>query len=968
MADQGIAIIGLACRIGAASSAQRFWEALCAGEELVRDLGQAELLDAGVPESDLAHSDYVRRRGVLDDVGDFAAEFFGYAPREAQVMDPQHRLFLECAWTALEDAGHDPSGHSGHSGLVGVFGAASTNTYRSIVDRYADLARTTGVIQADLGCEVDYLATRVSYKLDLRGPSVSVQTACSSSLVAVHMACQSLLGHECDTALAGGVAIQLPQVGYRYREGGIGSADGRCRPFDAAAGGTVGGDGVGVVVLKRLADAIADGDDIRAVVLGSAVNNDGSSKVGFTAPSARGQTEVIVEAQAVAGVKPRDIEYVEGHGTGTALGDPIEVRALTRAFRADTADRGFCALGSVKANTGHLDAAAGMAGLIKATLALRHRLIPPTPHFRLPNPACELPTSPFHVNTEPLVWASAGDRPRVAGVSAFGIGGTNAHLVLGEAPARAPGSAGRPGVVLVSTAKTPSALRRACDELTTHLAADPVQDIADVAHTLQVGREHFDHRQAVVRFPGRADEVVTGSRRDSSVLMLFPGQGAQHPGMAAGLYRTEPVFRDWVDHCCDLLVPELGRDLRPPLLEGDVRALEPTWLAQPAIFVTTYALVRLWQAWGVDPAAMIGHSLGEYVAACLAGVFDLPDALRLVAARGRLMGDTPPGTMVSVRLPAEALVPLLPEGAELASVNGPAHSVATGGPDAIAALRDRLSRDGVPCRPLRTAHAFHSASQEPAVAKLVDLLAGIGLRPPTRPYLSTATGDWITQEQATDPTHWGRQARDPVLFSAALRRVLAEGLWTVLEVGPGTGLTTLVRQHTEAAGHHVVSSMRRPEDTAPDRAVLLRATAKLWAVGVPLDWRGFAASERRRKVPLPTYPFERGRYWAGEEIRHQATGGPTATGAAGPQDPVQARVAAIWRDVIGVDRPGPADDFFELGGSSLVATQVAGRLGDVFDVDVPLAMIFERTTLAALAEGVEGLLLDRIEAIAEEPT
>jgi acyl transferase domain-containing protein/acyl carrier protein len=963
-----IAIIGMAARIGGAPSLESFWDGLCRGHEYVRTVPDERLLAAGVPAADLDDPGYVKRRAFLDDPAMFAAPFFGYTPREAEAIDPQHRLFLECAHEAVEDAGYDPRRYDG---LIGVFATASTNRYRWFVDRDAD---PTGVIQADIGCEVDFLATRVSYKLDLRGPSMVVQTACSSSLVAVHMAGQSLLRHECDIAVVGGVAVQVPRAGYRYREGSIASPDGHCRAYDAGAAGTVGGDGTAVVVLKRLADAQADGDHVYAVVKGSAVNNDGATKVGFTAPSRQGQLEAIVEAQAVAGVEPRTIGYVEGHGTGTVIGDPIEVDALRRAFREGTDEVGFCALGSVKSNVGHLDVAAGMAGLVKATLSLYHRRIPPTLHFTAPNPACELDASPFYVNAELVDWPSPAGHPRRAGVSSFGIGGTNAHLVLEEMPppSSPPGdtTASRPEQLLVLSAKTATALESATTELVAHRSAHPEQELADVAYTLQVGRGQFEYRRALLH--GDGVETLTGRTRpdDRPVLFLFPGQGAQYERMGGGLYEHEPVFRDWVDRCCAVLVPELGLDLRtllypPDPVTGTGDRLRPTWLAQPALFVTSYALAKTLLRYGIGPQAMLGHSIGEYVAACLAGVFTLEDALRLVATRGRLMQESPPGAMLGVKLPVEELE--LPAGVDLAAVNSPRQCVVSGPPAAIEELRDRLDRDGVASRALDTSHAFHSATQDGVVDRLVAAVQAVPRRPPALPYLSNVTGDWVTAGQATDPEYWGRQLRRPVRFSAGLRRALRDGAWALVEVGPGTGLGTLVRQHDEAADQTVVAAMRHPVDRRSDRAALLRALARLWLDGLPVDWAASARGEGYRRVSLPTYPFERYRYWAGE-----IAGGPARPDGlepfAAPDGPIEERIAAAWRDVFGIGEVGRTDDFFELGGGSLVATQVLARLSDAFGLDVPLALVFERTTVASLAAGIEELLLDKIETLPEEAT
>ncbi|HVR97270.1 MAG TPA: type I polyketide synthase, partial [Thermoanaerobaculia bacterium] len=630
-----IAVVGMAGRFPKAETLEAFWRNLRDGVECISPLSEEELRAAGVHPAFLEDPTYVRAQSMLEGFDRFDAAFFGFSPREAEITNPQHRLFLECAWQALEDAGIDPERAGG---MVGVFASASSNTY--ILDLFSrrDVLRNVGGLRVQIANEKEFLPTWTSYKLDLRGPSVNVQTACSSSLVAVHMACQSLLNGECDLALAGGVSARsLERRGYFYQEGSILSPDGHCRAFDAAAGGTVDGDGLGVVVLKRLVEAIEDGDNIRAVILGSAVNNDGGLKIGFTAPSEEGQTRVISEALSIAGIEVETLGYVEAHGTGTRLGDPIEVAALTAALGSRTEARGFCALGSVKTNLGHLDSAAGVAGLIKAVLALEHRELPPSLHFSAPNPEIDFAASPVYVNAALQPW-KATDQPRRAGVSSFGIGGTNAHVVLEEAPEVESGPS-REWQLLTWSTKTETALETATENLARALSALPV---ADAAYTLKIGRKAMEHRRALVcRDPEEAAAALEAGRFVSGfspagsrpVAFLFPGQGAQQPGATREIYQSEEVFRAEVDRCSELLRPHLGADLRDVLFEGEA---ETVW-AQPALFVTGYALARLWMSWGIQPQAMIGHSLGEYVAACLSGVLRLEDALALVALRGKLM-------------------------------------------------------------------------------------------------------------------------------------------------------------------------------------------------------------------------------------------------------------------------------------------------------------------------------------------
>ncbi|HEY6324518.1 MAG TPA: type I polyketide synthase, partial [Thermoanaerobaculia bacterium] len=830
-----VAVIGMAGRFPGADSIDRLWRNLCDGLESITFFTRDELRAAGVAAQELADPDYVPANGILLGVEDFAAEFFGFTAREAQITDPQHRLFLECAWEALEDAGYDGASHGGP---VGVYAGVNRNTYVYNLLSHPDLLRAVGGVQVVVASDKDYLAARVSYKLDLHGPSIVVQTACSTSLVAVHLAVQGLLAGDCDMALAGGVSVLFPQVrGYRYTPDGIYSPDGHCRAFDAAAAGTLNGNGLGIVVLKRLEQALADGDHVYAVIKGTAVNNDGALKVGFTAPSIAGQAQVIRAAQAVAGVEPSTIGYVEAHGTGTALGDPIEVAALAEVFGAAAADRPTCAIGSVKTHLGHLDTAAGVTGLIVAVLALARRRLPPSLHYSSPNPRIDFARSPFYVNTELRPWENNG-LPRRAAVSSFGLGGTNAHAVLEEAPAAAAGARpSRPWQLLLLSARTPAALEQATRNLAGSLAAKPEHDFADVAFTLQTGRRRFEQRRALVcngaEDAARAlaaldpERVLTQARQQGEpwVVFLFPGQGAQYAGMGRQLYDAEPLFREQIDACAELLVPLLGLDLRrvlyPPPEEAAAAAgrLRETALTQPALFSVEYALARLWMEWGIAPEAMAGHSLGEYVAACLAGVFSLADALALVAARGRLMQGLAAGGMLAVNLAAAELAPDLGSGLDLAAVNGPRQCVVAGAEQEIEELAATLRRRGVRCRRLGTSHAFHSRLVEPVLGAFAAELARIELQPPRRRFLSSLSGGWVDAPMATDPGYWLRQLRETVRFGDALDTLLAEPGRIVLEVGPGQTLGELVRQHPGGAqAVAVLPSLRRPEERVPDQA------------------------------------------------------------------------------------------------------------------------------------------------------
>ncbi len=885
-----IAVIGLAGRFPGADDLDAFWQLLCDGREAISFFDEATLLAEGSDPSVLRHPDFVPAKGVIREPGHFDAGFFKYSPADAEAMDPQQRLFLQCAWHALEDAGHDSARFAG---AVGVYAATSLNSYtlRSVM-AMGDPG------QAFLN-DKDFLATRVAYKLDLRGPALTVQTACSASLVALAEACESLAAGRCDMALAGGVSVGVPVItGYVYQEGGIRTRDGHCRPFDAKADGCVGGDGLAVVVLKRLADALADGDTVHAVVRGWAVNNDGANKVGFTAPSVAGQAACIVQALRRAGAAPGSIGYVETHGTGTVLGDPIELAALNQAYGAGVARRSV-ALGTLKPNIGHLDAAAGIAGFVKAVLCLRERRLPPSLFFETPNPKLAFDDGPFYVNASLTDWlAPAGGQPRRAGVSAFGIGGTNAHVVLEEAPPATalPVQSAQPAMpsLLVVSARTPAALDAATSRLGAHLAARPRTALADVAFTLLAGRRLFEQRRfAVCRntsdaadvFAGTAPQRLvtgTGSGSRPEVVFMFSGQGAQYPGMTRGLYVAYQVFRDEVDRCAALLQPHLGLDLRELLYpddgtDGDSEAgaaarLQRTEHAQPALFVVEYALARLWMHWGVVPQAMIGHSLGEYVAACLSGVITLPDALAAVALRGRLMQAQPGGAMLAVPLAGVDLATMLAgAGLGIAAENTAGLTVVSGPHDSIAELGRRLAAAGHEARPLQTSHAFHSPMMMPAVAPLVDFLRSVALRPPKIPYLSNLSGDWVTDADATDPQAWGRHIVAPVQFASALERLHARRP-VFVEVGPGNALCTFAKASAPTGDPAVVvASTRHPRERRDDTEVLLHALGQLWLAGVTIDAAALSGTPPRR-VSLPGYPFEGQHYW----LRMQAPPGAPA--------------------------------------------------------------------------------------------
>ncbi|MDZ8136600.1 MAG: beta-ketoacyl synthase N-terminal-like domain-containing protein [Nostoc sp. DedQUE04] len=880
---KGIAIIGLVGRFPGAKSVSEFWENLCNGKESIAFFSDEELEVSGVDSAWLRDPNYVKAAARLSDIEMFDAPFFDLSPREAEIMDPQHRILLECAWEALENAGYDPRADKE---LTGFYVGSNLSMYMlNILTSNPDLVKSMGSSILFSNGQ-DYAATRVSYKLNLKGPSLNISTACSTSLVAVHSACQGLLNYECDLALAGGISIQsLENKGYFYQEGGITSPDGHCRPFDAKAQGTIFGDGVGIVVLKRLEDALADGNSIHAVIKGSAINNDGAAKVGYTAPSVDGQAKVIAEAQAIAGVTPETISYIETHGTGTALGDPIEISALKEAFETSTNQKGFCAIASVKANVGHLNIAAGVTGLIKTVMALKHKLIPPSLHFEQLNPKIDFADSPFYVNNTLSEWKTNGI-PRRAGVSSFGVGGTNAHVILEEPPTLKPSGKSRPWQLLVLSAKTTTALETTTANLVEHLKQHSDITLADVVHTLQVGRRAFDHRLMVVcQDLGDALKALTTQDPqrvfthyqkpcNRPVVFMFSGQGAQYVNMARELYEVEPTFREQVDICSEILKPHLGLDLCHVLypsedkIEKASQQLQQTAITQPALFVIEYALAKLWMSWGVHPEAMIGHSIGEYVAAAIAGVFSLEDALAIVATRGQLMQQLPTGRMLAIPLPQKDVQSILDvnvfytRSLQIAAINSPSSCVVSGTVEAIATLQNQLSSQGIACRLLHTFHAFHSVMMQPMLEAFVQTMKKVKLQPPEIRFISNVTGSWITDEQATNPNYWSQHLRQTVRFSDGISQLLQQFEGVFLEVGPGRTLSTFATQHLKSdAKQQVLTSLRHAKEEQSDVGFLLQTLGRVWLAGVEIDWSGFYTHERRHRLPLPTYPFERQRYW-----------------------------------------------------------------------------------------------------------
>ncbi|WP_232073641.1 polyketide synthase [Variovorax sp. RA8] len=985
-ADEPIALIAMAGRFPGAAGVEQFWDNLCAGRDSISFFDDATL-DAGVSAALRADPSYVRARGVIDDVEWFDAAFFGINPKEAQLMDPQQRLFLEICWECMERAGYTPDQCPGS---VGVYAGMYNATYfLQHVQKRPELIDELGAFQVMLANEKDYIATRVAHRLNLTGPAIAIHTACSTSLVAVAQAFHALRSGQCDMALAGGIAITCPpRSGYLYEEGAMLSPDGHTRSFDAKAKGTVFGDGAAVVMLKRLGDALANGDPVYAVLRGAAVNNDGGAKASFTAPNIDGQAAVISAALASAGVDARSISYVETHGTATPMGDPVEIEGLTRAYARHTSDIGFCRIGSVKSNVGHLVTAAGAAGLIKTALSLHYERIPASIHFEAPNPAIRFDATPFRVNDCLHPWPR-GEAPRRAGVSSFGVGGTNAHVIVEEAPLRADSDVSATPQLLVLSARTPTALAAARTRLADHLDAHPGICLPDVAHTLRVGRKAFAYRACVVaRSPVQAaaalraaDALGTASGTTAAwvpqPVLMFPGQGAQYAGMGRTLYLTDAVFRTGFDECLQAFEGVLGFDLRERMFSDDAAALAPTSVTQPATFALEYALARQLMALDVKPAAMIGHSVGEFAAAALAGVMRLEDAARLVVRRGALMQALPAGTMLSVRLPAAELQPLLPEGISLAADNGPAVCVAAGPSDAIEKLRADLEAKGIVAKLLSTSHAFHSAMMEPAVAPFEVLVSELSLSAPRLPIYSTLTGRLLTAEEATDPRYWARHLRETVRFSPAVREVLAQLAHPLfVEIGPRNTLAMLVRQHASKLLPAPAIELLGDRPDGECSAWRL-AAGRIWTMGAEINLAALDERANKHRVLLPTYPFERKRFW----IDIAACEAPSAslacaalpiplsipelpmTTAATVAPPRRAslvmRLRELFENLSGMDMSGvhSGSPFVEIGLDSLTLTQAAIQVKKHFKANLTFRQLMESyRTFDALAEFLDETL------------
>lgn len=1024
-----IAVIGMAGRFPGAKNIDEFWQNLIDGVESISFFSDQELEQNGVPVETVSRPEYVRAKGVLENVEYFDAAFFNFTPGEAEIMDPQLRVFMECAWHAMEDGGYDPGNYDG---AIGLYAGNSINHFWIAKTMFNKKYYLFGQFKADL--LNTHFSTQVSYHLNLKGPAMTIQTACSTSLVTIHQACLALLSSECEMALAGGVSLSLPQRnGYMFQEGMVGAPDGHCRPFDKRGKGTVSGSGAGAVLLKRLEDAESDNDRIYAVIKGSAINNDGVRKVGYTAPSVEGQAEAIRAAYVVAEVEPRSISYIETHGTATELGDPVELEALSMVFQE--APPQSIRIGSVKSNIGHLDSASGVAGFIKTVLALYHKNMPPSLHFENPNPKTGLKNTPFQVNNCLTPWKPSNGlqrSPLRAGVSSFGLGGTNAHVVLESYEQDLPITSGesiRDYFLVMISANSPAALDAHTTNIQSFMEELPDEHFADAVYTLQANRKAFscrrfltcsNRREALELFHKKSRFVKTMriKQPDPPVVFLFSGQGAQYAEMGLGLYRNEPYFRNEMDRCFRILKTLLDIDLKMVLYGGSQEDLagliDQTHITQPLVFAFEYALAGLLMHWGIHPRAMIGYSMGEYLAACISGVFSLEDALKLIVERGKLMKETAAAAMLSVPLPEYEVRDMLPtdNSVSIAIINGPT-TIITGEEEAVQAFEDLMKQKRLLCAPVNMGHGVHSPLMENIRHSFEHVISSLTLNAPQIPYVSNVSGNWMTPEDAVDPAYYGNHMCSPVRFSDGIDRILEFEQAVFVEIGPGRLLSNILRQHSRGeddkpAHYRIVNIVKHQQEKKPDDYYLLNKLGELWLYGVSIDWSKFYSDEKRHHIDLPLYPFDRKRYWIDEdpfqslakmlsgqiknnaestrqsspdaqsspsvsvpeptilqaEVRWEYAGDESNYTA--PRDDLEQAITQLWQDFLGFERIGIHDNFFEINGDSLTATQLISRLQQQYPVEISLQVFFEEPTIARLAETVKQLLTEKVNSLSEE--
>lgn len=993
--DGAIAIVAMECRIPEADNVDKLWELLLQGRCTIHELSDEQMAEAGVPASQRSHPDYVKRAGVLEDVDKFDEDYFEMSAREAEVLDVQQRMMLEAAVTLLNRGNVDP-GRTDQR--VGVFAGSAFSSYLFGVIEQGELVDTLGEMLVRHSNDKDFLAPRISYKLNLDGPSLNVQTSCSTGLVAVHSAAQSLLLGECDLAIAGAVCIKLPQhAGYKYQADGVLSPDGLCRPFDAESKGTIFTNGLGLVLLKRLSEAVEDGDDVIAVIAGSAINNDGSKKVGFTAPSVSGQIDALTRALAVAGIAPAEVQFIEAHGTGTAMGDPIEVEAIKQAYGIAGQP---CGIGSLKGNFGHFNIAAGIIGLIKTALVLKHGIIPATIHVQRVNPQLGLEGSRFYV-TDRNVTLDIGST-RYAAVSAFGMGGTNSHLVLRSYDASPQVRAtpdDRPQLFTFS-AKSGEVLDRMAVLHANHFESAPYVSLADASYTARVTRPVFQMRSALVaRNAGEAAARLKsgdfrrgdGSKRPP-LAFVFGGQGTQHISMGQDLARHWAPFKRQLDLALVALSAStqlnLASYLWQPSHESDITSTD---IAQPLIFAVEYALACSLLEVGISPSYLMGHSLGEVVAAAVSGVFDLQTAAAVVARRARLMASCEPGAMLSVDS-LSAFESLIAVGElTIASNNSPRQYVVSGSIDRIEEAVRLAQTQGIAHQRLKTSHAFHSPMMRTAAQELLSFLSSIAFGTARIPIVSNITGRLLTEYEYKNPAYWSDHLVRTVQFAVSVDTLSELGVRHFIEVGHGYAMSNLIRANFRNAAAKDVVIVQALGGAEDEYASYLDAVALAWTLSFNVAVDPHISGKRR--VKLPVYPFARKSHWvkpvigfqprvvgrdplclqpiplnaittceaavSANQVRapedHQQPSDPQS---ASEDNPVEAIVADIYRAFLGDEDLDRDLTFFELGGNSLVAIQMINRLRETFQIDIPLRGFYQHSSIAAISHQIAEKLLE----------
>lgn len=980
--DLDIAIVGMDCKVPGADNVIQYWDNLCNGVESLTLFTDEELLAAGVPNELLNHPEYIKHAFKINDIEQFDASFFGFTPREAALIDPQQRLLLESSWQLMESAGYNPDHYDGK---IGVFVGTGTSKYllKNIMSSI-DLDTTPEIRQIWMGNDVNFASTMISYKLNLKGPSVNVQTACSTSLSAVTLGVQSLLNYQCDMAIAGGCSVAVPQdTGYLYIQGDVLSQDGHCRPFDKDCSGTLAGSGVGLVLLKRLEDAVNDRDNIIAVIKGASFNNDGSAKVGYSAPSVEGERNAIKSAQILSEVEEETITYIEAHGTATPMGDPIEVQALTEAFAEATDQKNFCALGAVKANIGHLDAAAGTAGLIKTALMLRNKKLVPTINYKETNPNIDLKNSPFYVNTQFRDW-NPDCKVRRAGVSSFGIGGTNVHVVLEEAIETRSIKSNEEYNVLLLSAKSKTAYEKVATELLDYIKNNEEIDYRNVLYTMNIGRKRLPYRGGLVcnsreDLMEKLNSGLPGTWRsndnDKEVVFLFPGQGAQYVNMTKQLYDTKPVFRREMDRCFDILKEQFGYDLKEIVFAdvGSEERLKETQNTQVAMFAVEYCLAKQLMYWGITPKALLGHSIGEYVAACLADVFSLEDGLRLVLMRGRIIQSTPEGDMLYVNMNEQEAKKYLNDKVSLALINSENRVVLSGESEALKEVIEQVKGHSE-YRVLHTSHAFHSYMMQDAVEAMRDVLTTVQFHEPKIPIMSNVSGEWLKPDEATDVNYWIQHMLGTVRFKDASVNLAKNNYKYFIEVGPGRTLSVFMEDNLKAyTDCTLLQTVRDAQNTVNDNKFMAEFLKKSWISGLNIQLSKFYEEEILFRVPLPTYPFEKKRHWisAGKKLAIQETAEEEVSEEHSvessdrevennrpdlsvkyvePTNVIEESIVEMLQEIMGIKPIGIDDNFFELGGHSLMITQVMLRIKEMYAIELQLKQFIEAPTVKDVAE------------------